>query len=245
MKTKKCQLSHPDPVFPSRMAVYDYDAFGQSIRVTEPEENLNPVRFSSKYTDEETGLLYYGYRYYSPEMGRWLSRDPIEERGGENLYGFADNDSVSNIDVLGLAIKKKCAFEIVGGHAAEVRQAEKNFDENNSKTPCDRFYAASCFRSPDGGLVWPTPEARDERGKPGNATMGEELQRLIQQGEKDAPAECEDEKTCCSKIELKLRCVHSPSMQTARDKDPLARRGCNYSNTYDCKTKKWSKPAFK
>jgi hypothetical protein len=41
----------------SRMAVYDYDAYGQSIRVTQPEVNLNPMRFSSKYTDEETGLL--------------------------------------------------------------------------------------------------------------------------------------------------------------------------------------------
>ena len=36
--------------------------------------------FSTKYTDEETGLCYYGYRYYSPVMGRWVNRDSIGEK---------------------------------------------------------------------------------------------------------------------------------------------------------------------
>ena len=58
--------------------------------------------FSTKYTDNETDLLYYGYRYYSPALGRWLSRDPIEEQGGLNLYGFVNNDPVNKWDVLGL-----------------------------------------------------------------------------------------------------------------------------------------------
>jgi uncharacterized protein RhaS with RHS repeats len=47
-------------------------------------------------------MLYYGYRYYSPEMGRWLSRDPIEEQGGINLYGMVGNDPVNRVDYLGL-----------------------------------------------------------------------------------------------------------------------------------------------
>ncbi|MBB5354042.1 RHS repeat-associated protein, partial [Haloferula luteola] len=59
------------------------------------------IGFSTKYQDEETGLYYYGYRYYDPVTGRWPSRDPIGERGGVNLYGFVENDSVGRIDVLG------------------------------------------------------------------------------------------------------------------------------------------------
>jgi uncharacterized protein RhaS with RHS repeats len=47
----------------------------------------------------------YGYRYYDPVTGRWPSRDPIEERGGVNLYGFAGNDGVSRFDKLGLESK--------------------------------------------------------------------------------------------------------------------------------------------
>jgi RHS repeat-associated protein len=44
---------------------------------------------------------YYGYRYYAPQTGRWINRDPIEERGGINLYGFVGNDGVSQWDYLG------------------------------------------------------------------------------------------------------------------------------------------------
>jgi hypothetical protein len=41
----------------------------------------NPFRFSTKYQDDETDLLYYGRRYYGASTGRWNSRDPIEEDG--------------------------------------------------------------------------------------------------------------------------------------------------------------------
>ena len=61
-------------------------------------------RFSTKYYDEETGFYYYGYRYYDPETGRWPSRDPIQERGGVNLYGFVGNDGVNYIDYLGMEV---------------------------------------------------------------------------------------------------------------------------------------------
>jgi RHS repeat-associated protein len=41
----------------------------------------NPFRFSTKYQDEETDLLYYGYRYYNASTGRWITRDPLTEAG--------------------------------------------------------------------------------------------------------------------------------------------------------------------
>ena len=43
-----------------------------------------------------------GQRYYLPELGRWLSRDPIGEWGGKNLYGFAGNDGINDCDAKGL-----------------------------------------------------------------------------------------------------------------------------------------------
>ena len=49
-------------------------------------------------------MYYYGYRYYSPELGRWVNRDPIGENGGKNLYGFVGNDSISKWDGFGLEV---------------------------------------------------------------------------------------------------------------------------------------------
>jgi RHS repeat-associated protein len=61
----------------------------------------NPFRFSTKYQDDESDQLYYGYRFYNQSMGRWLSRDPIGEKGGDNLYGFVGNNASAKWDVLG------------------------------------------------------------------------------------------------------------------------------------------------
>jgi RHS repeat-associated protein len=83
---------------------YEYGPFGELIRATGPMAKLNPFRFSTKYQDDETDLLYYGYRYYNPSTGRWLSRDPIGERGGRNLYAFVNNQPTVSCDKLGLQI---------------------------------------------------------------------------------------------------------------------------------------------
>ncbi|NLH73923.1 MAG: RHS repeat-associated core domain-containing protein [Verrucomicrobia bacterium] len=62
-------------------AHYEYGPFAEPIRISGPISKLNPLRFSTKYTDDESGFLYYGYRFYNPSTGRWLSRDPIGELG--------------------------------------------------------------------------------------------------------------------------------------------------------------------
>ncbi len=54
--------------------------------------------------DSESGLYYYGYRWYSPELGRWINRDPLEEQGGVNLYGFVGNNGINSIDLLGMML---------------------------------------------------------------------------------------------------------------------------------------------
>jgi RHS repeat-associated protein len=81
---------------------YEYGPFGEPLRVSGAMVGQNPFRFSTKYKDAETGLVYYGYRYYNPSMGRWISRDPIGEIGGENLYALVSNHGPNAIDFLGL-----------------------------------------------------------------------------------------------------------------------------------------------
>jgi RHS repeat-associated protein len=75
-----------------------YGPFGEVIRATGPMARANPSRLSTKCQDGESELLHYGYRYYNASTGRWLSRDPLEEQGSLNLYGFARNDCIRNFD---------------------------------------------------------------------------------------------------------------------------------------------------
>ncbi len=96
-------------------ASYRYDAFGNTLVATGNYASTNKYRFSTKpINDEVTSgpLYYYGYRYYDAVTGRWPSRDPIEERGGVNLYGFVGNDSINQIDILGRCI---CCFKLRTG----------------------------------------------------------------------------------------------------------------------------------
>ena len=82
-------------------AHYTYDDFGNTVSQTGAMTADFNFRFSSKYLDDETGLYYYGYRYMSPALGRWVSRDPVWERGGFLLSGFVENDLVNKVDVSG------------------------------------------------------------------------------------------------------------------------------------------------
>jgi RHS repeat-associated protein len=79
-------------------ARYEYGPFGEPIAVWGTAARLNPFRWSTKQTDKETDLVYYGYRYYSPSLGRWINRDPIEEEDARNLYRFVGNNATSGVD---------------------------------------------------------------------------------------------------------------------------------------------------
>jgi hypothetical protein len=72
----------------------------------------------------------YGYRYYDPVTGRWPSRDPIEERGGVNLYAFVGNNGVNKSDVLGLSTvaDPEAAHDAVHDAALKaLKDAEKEY----------------------------------------------------------------------------------------------------------------------
>ena len=82
----------------STSARYEYSPFGELIRTTGPMAKVNPFRFSTKFCDDEDGLVYYDYRYYNPVQGRWLNRNPLGQKGGMNLFVFVHNHPIAIID---------------------------------------------------------------------------------------------------------------------------------------------------
>jgi RHS repeat-associated protein len=127
-------------------AAYEYGPFGETIRVTGSTARDNRFRFGTKYSDSETEMMYFGYRYLHTSTGRWLSRDPLFETGftgrarnrgshgndEANEYAYVHNSPVILSDDLGLS-------------ASDVKKIEDNF-LNTFFEMCDR-----CMRC-DGGF---------------------------------------------------------------------------------------------
>ena len=86
------------------VAHYAYDAFGNITGQSGSMADDFVFRFSTKYLDAETGNIHFDHRPYKPSFGRFISRDPIEEQGGLNLYGFCGNDPINKVDYLGMDI---------------------------------------------------------------------------------------------------------------------------------------------
>jgi RHS repeat-associated protein len=88
---------------PSKNRVWGFSATSRhrawksESQVLEPQQENQPTP-----TTTASGVHYYGYRYYSPELGRWPSRDPIGEQGGRHLYSFTGNNAIGRIDAFGL-----------------------------------------------------------------------------------------------------------------------------------------------
>ena len=94
-------------------ATYDYAPFGAVTAGTPSGSAVpaNPLQWSSEIHDSELDLIYYNYRHYSPTLGRFLSRDPIAEQGGRNLYAFVKNNPNVFFDELGGSV----AIAVGGG----------------------------------------------------------------------------------------------------------------------------------
>jgi RHS repeat-associated protein len=98
----------------------EYDPFGR-VLINSASEAVR-YQFSSKEYDGSVGLNYYGYRFYSAGLGRWVNKDTIGERGGLNLYAFVGNSTVTYHDYLGLIRRwvadgteyKSCGWESAG-----------------------------------------------------------------------------------------------------------------------------------
>jgi RHS repeat-associated protein len=85
----------------TQLAKYTYGPFGEVLLKEGAFDSR--YQFSTKELDGSTGMNYYGYRYYSSGLGRWVNRDPIEKNGGLNIYGFVMNSPVERLDPVGLA----------------------------------------------------------------------------------------------------------------------------------------------
>ena len=89
----------------------------------------NPFRFSTKYQDDESDLLYYGFRYLNTSSGRWLNRDQRDERKWEkNVYSFAENRPINSYDLLGLYSVASCQAnvdKIMNNPGASSRELRK------------------------------------------------------------------------------------------------------------------------
>lgn len=83
-------------------STYDYAPYGAILSLAD----ANPWRFSSEYRDAILELSYYNYRHYNGMVGRWLSRDRNEERGGLNLFEAVSNAPHELCDFLGLKCDK-------------------------------------------------------------------------------------------------------------------------------------------
>ena len=98
-------------------AQYQFDPYGNTSSKSGVLADVNPFRFSTKYLDAETSLYYYGHRYHSPGLGRWISLDPIGEDGGFNIYGFVGNNPTTLVDPFGLEWSDP---ERIGGRRART-----------------------------------------------------------------------------------------------------------------------------
>ena len=99
---------------PVIVATYEYSPYGELIAQDGPYAGSCPFLFSSKYRDSETGLYYYGYRFYDAKAGKWLTADPSGEAGGLNLTEFVGGDPVNSVDNLGLAAEVEEDLETRG-----------------------------------------------------------------------------------------------------------------------------------
>jgi RHS repeat-associated protein len=80
-------------------AAYGYDPFGNRTQLT--GTMVSDIGFTGFYTESVSGLSLALYRQYDPRLGRWISRDPLGERGGVNLYDYVRNNPTRWIDPLG------------------------------------------------------------------------------------------------------------------------------------------------
>jgi RHS repeat-associated protein len=122
----------------------DYDTFGDGAG-----SPLTRYAYTGRERDDQTGIYYYRARWYDPQLGRFLSEDPIGLAGGMNMYSYVSNNPTNKVDPSGLyesdvhyyltyflASKHKCFTE---RQARLIADADQNTDENPDTAPGPGF----------------------------------------------------------------------------------------------------------
>jgi RHS repeat-associated protein len=137
---------------------YDYDPYGRRTRLTGTLDA--DFGFTGHYYHQPSGLHLALYRAYNADLGRWISRDPIGERGGVNLYAYITNDPLNGIDPLGLDALSNFPFTFLHfldqySQMRNPKQPPPMTDANGNKLNRDKYFhcMANCQSAKDGGIL--------------------------------------------------------------------------------------------
>ena len=140
-----------------------HEPFGKAHIASDPDGDGThlafPLRFPGQYEDPETGLHYNRHRYYDPEIGRYLSPDPLGQADGTHLYQYAQGDPLSTIDPLGLISGTEILLNVGDFFTAVADEAsfglgplareylEEKFGLGGHVNPCSSAYTAGGWAS--------------------------------------------------------------------------------------------------
>jgi|GEM_PF-4781601 len=127
-------------------ARYDFDAWGKRNKMAGDSQTKKGY---TGHWEHESGLVLAPFRPYDAELGRWLNEDPIQEAGGINLYAYCENNSINDVDPLGLSsceskynacmnrcMSKPCPWEDRDSSEAANKNARYRFCEER----CQKAY---------------------------------------------------------------------------------------------------------
>ncbi|MFA0288588.1 MULTISPECIES: RHS repeat-associated core domain-containing protein, partial [Vibrio] len=113
---------------------------------------------STKRSDFTSGIVYFGYRFYIPSLGRWLNRDPLQEQGGINLYAYVNGDPLGYVDLdgrLGVPISPVPVLPPQAFNPPELNKALRDAEVKADEEACK--VAKDIDRISDVGGAIPNP----------------------------------------------------------------------------------------
>ena len=135
--------------------------FGHSRNEFHPRQTQEPYQFTQKERDPESGLHYFGRRLYSSTIGRWISTDPMEEKGGGlNLYAYVKQNPLKYTDPDGAEIKVTRSSDKkdyrIKLHAVVIDLSSHHFSQQEIQTYADRLKATieKSYSGEQGKTTW-------------------------------------------------------------------------------------------